>query len=108
MIPIKGFEKYHITKCGKVWAESVNRYLIPQSNGTGYFQCKLRDVNGRRKAFYVHRLVAMHYLDNPEELTDVNHKDGDKSNNGIDNLEWLSHSDNLKHAYKLGLLRNCF
>jgi hypothetical protein len=51
------------------------------------------------KWYYSHRLVASHYINNPNSLSDVNHKDGNKSNNHVDNLEWCSHRDNIKHSY---------
>lgn len=54
-----------------------------------------------KKWYYAHRLVATHYIDNPGNLSDVNHKDGDKANNHVSNLEWLSHSDNCLHRYKV-------
>lgn len=51
------------------------------------------------KWYYAHRLVLMHFVPNPDNLSDCNHKDGDKANNNVSNLEWLSHSDNIKHRY---------
>ena len=59
--------------------------------------------NGKEKLFRVHRLVAMAFLPNPNNLPQVNHKDGNKQNNSVDNLEWCEQSDNMKHAYKNGL-----
>lgn len=53
----------------------------------------------KNKWHYAHRLVASHYLPNDNNLSDVNHKDGVKSNNNVNNLEWMSHSDNLKHSF---------
>ena len=55
---------------------------------------------------YVHRIVALAFLNNPNGLPEVNHIDGDKSNNNVANLEWVSRSDNTKHAIKLGLREN--
>ena len=103
MKDIKNYENYQVSEQGQVWAKHLKRYLIPQDNGAGYLQCRLRNSKGR-KAFYVHRLVATHYLDNPLGLSDVNHIDGVKGNNTVSNLEWLSHQNNLKHAYAAGLL----
>lgn len=59
--------------------------------------------NGKEKLLRVHRLVAMAFLPNPNNLPQVNHKDGNKQNNSVDNLEWCEQSDNMKHAYKNGL-----
>jgi hypothetical protein len=56
-----------------------------------------------KKTALVHRLVAEAWIPNPDNLDFVNHKDGDKKNNNVDNLEWCSRSYNLQHAYDTGL-----
>lgn len=74
-------------------------------NNSGYelaYLCK----NSKRKALTVHRLVAKAFIPNPSDLPEVNHKDGDKLNNRVSNLEWSSISDNRKHAYDTGLQPN--
>ena len=58
-------------------------------------------IDGKRKLCTVHRLVASAFIDNPDDLRDVNHKDGVKTNNSVENLEWVKHSDNIKHAYRV-------
>ena len=55
------------------------------------------------KQYYVHRIVATHFIENPDKKQYVNHKDGDKSNNITYNLEWVTSSENLKHSYRMGL-----
>ena len=69
------------------------------SNG-GYLSVPLSQ-NGKRFVESVHRLVAKAFIPNPKQLRDVNHKDGDKFNNKVDNLEWCSHSKNIEHAYRI-------
>ncbi|WP_194745911.1 NUMOD4 motif-containing HNH endonuclease [Staphylococcus chromogenes] len=61
--------------------------------------------NGKRVKFYIHRLVAQHFIPNPMGLTDVNHIDGDCSNNNVDNLEWCSRLDNMRHAFDNKLIK---
>ena len=57
----------------------------------------------RKKYCLVHRLVANAFIPNPENKRCINHKDGNKKNNNINNLEWVSYSENMKHAYRTGL-----
>jgi len=67
----------------------------PDNNG--YCTCVLNN-NKTRKTYKVHRLVAQTFIDNPNNFTDVNHKDENKSNNRIDNLEWLTHKENMHYG----------
>ena len=61
--------------------------------------------NGTIKAYYLHRIVAQHFIDNPDNLPEVNHIDGDFYNNKADNLEWISKLDNMRHASKNKLMK---
>jgi hypothetical protein len=71
-------------------------------NSRGYPQITL-SKNGRKHTFLIHRLVAMAFVKNPNKYKEVNHKDGNKLNNKASNLEWVTRSENLIHAIKLGL-----
>lgn len=102
-LEIEGYDHYSITQDGLVYAHNLGKYLSPYDNGLGYLAVKLRK-NGKRKQYYLHRLVALTYLPNPNGLPDINHIDGDKSNNSVSNLEWVSRSENLKHAFDNKLL----
>lgn len=62
------------------------------------------NLNGKSKKYLIHRLVAQTYLLNPNNLPCVNHKDGNKLNNDVDNLEWCDYSENMGHVSKTGLL----
>mgnify|MGYP003516325525 CR=1 FL=1 len=74
-----------------------------QTKENGYQRVVLSlDKNGS-KYYYVHRLVAMLFIPNPNKLSFVNHKDGNKTNNCVDNLEWCTRSENEKHAWRIGL-----
>ena len=68
----------------------------------GYYKVELYK-NGKSKMYYVHRLVAMTFIPNPENKPQVNHIDGDKSNNSVSNLEWATSKENLHHAVNTGL-----
>ena len=61
----------------------------------------LTDASGKRIIKTIHRILAEVFIPNPLNLSDVNHIDGDRQNNCLSNLEWLSHGDNIKHSYNL-------
>lgn len=102
-LEIDGYGHYSVDRSGRVFAHHLGKYLSEYNNGLGYMAVKLRKC-GKRRQHYVHRLVAITYLDNPDNLSDVNHKDGNKANNCVDNLEWATKSANLKHAFDNKLL----
>jgi hypothetical protein len=109
---ISGYEgMYEISDIGR--ARSVDRIgpdgknykgkpLTPALNRTGYYFVRLRK-DGHTKSFKIHRLVAMNFIPNENDKSEVNHIDGNKTNNVVGNLEWVSRSENLKHAFKIGL-----
>lgn len=71
-------------------------------DGHGYLSLSLYK-NGHGQNLKVHRIIASAFIDNPELKATVNHIDGDKKNNNVNNLEWASYSENHKHAYRIGL-----
>lgn len=91
-------EDYEITRDGKVINKHSGHTLIGQPNGKGYLRVS---IGG--KLMFIHRLVAEKYIPNPEEKEQVNHKDGNKLNNNVDNLEWVTNQENRNHAIKNGL-----
>lgn len=101
---IKGYEgKYRISNLGDVYSFHSNRLLKPWDDGLGYERVDL-SKNGVVETFQIHRLVAEHFIpnDNPNILIEVNHKDLNPSNNKVDNLEWCTHKDNIRHAGRNG------
>lgn len=93
-------ENYKVYRDGRIYGLQRNRWLKPNVNSkSNYHQISLK-VNGNRETWYIHRLVATLYIPNPKSKRTVNHKDGNKSNNSVDNLEWMTHSENHKHAYE--------
>lgn len=99
---IKDFEDYSITQTGEVINTRTGKARALDFNkSVGYFQVDLYKNNKRTK-HYVHRLVAQAYIPNPLGLPEVNHKDSDRTNNHVSNLEWVSSSGNSIHAVQAG------
>lgn len=87
---------------GHIYSKKTNRILKPADNGSGYQHVVLR-INNKNVDTYVHRFIAEQLIPNPGNLPEVNHKDGNKSNNEAENLEWVTSSENKKHARDTGL-----
>lgn len=79
--------------------------LEPKRNADNYLFVSL-SRDGKSKSHYVHRLVALAFIINTESYPEVNHLSGDKSDNSVGNLNWVSHQQNVVHAYESGLNRN--
>ena len=86
----------------KTWQTFPEKQLSPSKIGAGYLAVYVKN-QGQRKTLYLHRLVAEAFLSKPFDCNEVNHIDGDKTNNHVLNLEWTTHSANLKHACQSGL-----
>lgn len=96
---IKEFENYQVDENGNVYNENTSKILQGSIGENGYKYYRL-SKNGKKKMVYAHRLVAESFIENPNNLPVVNHIDGDKLNNNINNLEWVSYSENITHWHK--------
>lgn len=101
---INGYNNYYIYDNGDVLNISTNKILKGSIGENGYKYYRLSKDNNKTM-FYAHRLVAEHFLENPNFLPIVNHKDGNKLNNQLSNLEWVSCSENTKHAHDNNLIK---
>lgn len=101
---IKEFERlYKISNLGRVFSYRNDKCLVPRPSKKGYLRVGLWKF-GDGKDYYVHRLVAEYFISNENLTKEINHKDGDKSNNNYLNLEWVNHLDNMRHGYETGLI----
>ena len=87
---IKGYDGYQISNLGRVWNIKTQRYLKGSKNHGGHQSVYITANNGKSKREYIHRLVALNFIPNPNNYTQVNHKDENPQNNCVDNLEWCS------------------
>ena len=100
---IKGFEdRYTISNLGNVRSLMTGRVLKPNVTKFGYARVNLRAQNGKYKSFFIHRLVALNFLPNPDHYSEINHKDCNRLNNIVTNLEWCTRSYNIKYSYEHG------
>lgn len=110
-VNVNGFEMYEVSSHGNIRTSYINSRLFDKENKTkklkigadGYYQVQLYNSTSK-KTFRVNRLVAIHFLENNNNYPVVNHKDGNKLNNYVDNLEWCTLSHNGLHAYANNLV----
>lgn len=113
--PVKGFPFYEVSNLGRV--RSIDRKVIngngckiprkgkvlkQAGNGNGYLRATVY-LDGKPKYHSIHRMVALAFIPNPENKYAVNHKDCNKENNNVNNLEWVTKSENEIHARKMGV-----
>lgn len=102
---IKGYTRYTVDKQGVIRSRLTNKVLkwhdIKNHGNRGPFQVHLVNDEGKRKPWLVHRLVAITFIPNINHKPQVNHKDGDLSNNNVKNLEWVTGKENVQHAYEV-------
>lgn len=105
---IKGYEGYYdINSNGEIYSLHNGKIkMVSQSMMTSGYKMVTLCVNYKKKALSVHRLMAIHFIDNPNNWPQVNHKDGNKLNNALSNLEWCTPEQNTRHACALGLKKS--
>lgn len=97
---VEGFEKYEVSDDGYVRNKRTGFVLKNRPDKDGYLRVELYDDGLRAHPKKVHRLVAQAYLEHDSERTQINHINGVKCDNRIENLEWCTRSENTRHAYR--------
>lgn len=103
---IEGFKGYYVDTLGRALSDrnGPRKELKPTATHTGYLAIRIHNADCKR-SFRIHRLVCLAFKPNENHKNlEVNHIDGNKSNNSIENLEWVSHKENMAHAGATGLM----
>jgi hypothetical protein len=104
---IEGYPQYYISPLSEqVWSSIRRRFLTPVKINCGYYGVGLTNENGK-KLVLIHRLLATAFVPNPNNYSWVNHESGDKLDNRISNLSWMTPKQNIQHAIRTGLFNPC-
>ena len=107
ILPIHKSGKFYVDINGDIYRTNSKKLAKQSSTGRNKnYKTVSYTENGKQYICYVHRLVAETYIKNPYNKPKVNHIDGNKLNNHVENLEWVTQSENMKHAYKNGLAKS--
>ncbi len=95
-------EQYQVSQTGLVRNKITGHILTPQKDNKGYLRVRL-SFHNKKSSAKVHRLVAVAFIPNPYNKPQVNHRDANKENNAVGNLEWITNYENMQHAIRNGL-----
>ena len=102
---LKEDSRFEISQSGIIRNVKTKYIKSQYISDTGYYMITI-SKNNKSKPYRVHRLLANNFIKNPKKLKEVNHIDGNKLNNDLSNLEWVSHFGNMQHAFSTGLANN--
>ena len=98
-------KNYLVFEDGRIYSKRFKKFLTPKKNHDGYLRVQIWENN---KCHFVswHRIIAQTFIPNPDNKPFINHKDGNKQNNSVENLEWCTQKENIKHAWETGLSKH--
>lgn len=99
---------YCVTRDGRIYSYKHCRFLNPVSDNKGYLRVAIYDSNFNCHKMRVHRLVALAFIPNSENKEQINHIDGNKKNNCVDNLEWVTNDENKQHAVSMRIHKHAY
>lgn len=96
---IPNYPNYSATYDGRIFNHNTERFMALSKMPEGYLRLNIKNNSGQKK-FLIHRLIALTFIPNPKNKPQVNHIDSNKSNNSVDNLEWITNKENREHALR--------
>lgn len=103
--PITDYPNYYVSRdSDQIWSKKSGKLLAVIRLNHGYLASPVMNENGK-KLVLIHRMIALTFIDNPNNLPCVNHINGVRDDNRLENLEWVSHKENIQHAIRLGLIK---
>ena len=103
---IKGYPDYQISTQGRVWSIRKQKYMKPHKNNSGYLQITITAINGKQKKELIHRLVAIAFIDNPNNYPQVHHINHNPQDNRVENLQWVTGKQNCRDTKAIKRLVN--